>query len=433
MLKLSPNEIRETVTALPDQDIIGLLYDWEYWSRPEQRIPQTDWQTWLLLAGRGFGKTRTGAETVRDFVKRGKVRRIGLVGATAADVRDVMVEGPSGILAVSPPGERPVYEPSKRRLTWPNGTLATTYSADEPERLRGPEHDLVWGDEIASWRYPEAMDNLMFGLRTGLALRLLTTTPKPTKLIKEILEDKDTFVTRGSTYANRLNLSPKFFEKVIKKYEGTRLGRQEINAEVLEDIANALWKRAILEQCRIKKEKFEKEIGIERMKRIVVSIDPNVTSSETTDEAGITVQGLGPDNHGYLLEDLSISGGPKEWAQKAVNAFHKYQADNIIGEVNNGGEMVGLTVRAVEPGIPFKAVRASRGKHVRAEPIAALYEQGGIHHVGAFPILEDQYSLFSNVGYEGSHSPDRAEAAIWGFTELMLGDAGEFKQSDFSH
>ncbi len=220
---------------------------------------------------------------------------------------------------------------------------------------------------------------------------------------------------------------------VIAKYEGTRLGRQEINAEVLEDIANALWKRAVLEKCRIKKEKFEKEIGIERMKRIVVAIDPNVTSSEATDEAGVTVQGLGPDNHGYLLEDMSISGGPKEWAQVAVNAFHKYRADNIIGEVNNGGEMVELTVRAVEPGIPFKAVRASRGKHVRAEPIATFYEKEEIHHVGTFPILEDQLSMFSNVRYEGPDSPDRAEAAIWGFTELMCGDNGEFTQSGFSH
>lgn len=306
----------------------------------------------------------------------------------------------------------PKYEPSKRRLTWPNGAIATTYSADEPSLLRGPQHDAAWCDELASWQYPETWDMLMFGLRLGMDPRVIvTTTPKPTKLIKELLAAKTTHVTRGSTYDNRGNLAPAFFSQIISKFEGTRLGRQELQAELLEDVVGALWNRKQLDLLRA--------LQLPEMKRIVVAVDPAVTSKENSDETGIVVVGRGFDDKGYVIEDLSCQVSPDQWATKAVNAFKRHQADRIIAEVNNGGDLVQTVLRTVDPNIPYKAVRASRGKVARAEPISALYEQGRILHQGSFPELEDQMCGF--VPDKLECSPDRVDALVWGMTELMLG------------
>jgi len=397
----------------------ALLYDWSFWARPAQLPPEGNWRVWLLLAGRGFGKTRTGAETMRARVTAGKSRRIALVAPTAADARDVMVEGESGILAISPPWDRPRYEPSRRRLTWANGAIATLYSADEPERLRGPQHDAAWCDELGSWRYPEAWDMLMFGLRLGTDPRVVvTTTPRPTKLIRALLADPSVVVTRGSTYDNRANLAPAFFEQIIRKYEGTRLGRQELDAEVLDEVPGALWNRGIIEAGR--------SSTPSALIRVVVAIDPAVTSTEGADETGIIVAGKDAQGRGWVLADLSGRYQPTEWARVAVSAFRAHAADRIVAEVNNGGEMVEATLRMIDPNVPFAAVRASRGKVARAEPVAALYEQGRIHHVGSFPQLEDQMCGFAPAARgdvdrpSARYSPDRVDALVWAVTDLLV-------------
>lgn len=370
-----------------------------------------------MQAGRGFGKTRTGAEWVREEAESIRSKRIALVAATAADCRDVMVEGESGILACCPPSNRPLYEPSKRRLTWPNGVLATMYSADEPERLRGPQHDLAWCDELASWRFPDAWSNLLFGLRLGNNPRAaITTTPKPVQLVREIIKDRNTVVTRGSSYDNRSNLAPAFFDAIIKKYEGTRLGRQELMAELLDDIPGALWTRAMIEACRI-----DGRPG--HFARIVVAIDPAVTSSETSDETGIGVVGLGHDGRCYVLEDCSLRGTPHEWACVAIMAAAKWRADRIVAEVNNGGDLVAANLYGVNPAISFRAVRASRGKLTRAEPVSALYEQGRVHHCGTFPQLEDQMTMWTPQS--GERSPDRLDWLVWAIYDLVIQPAEE--------
>jgi predicted phage terminase large subunit-like protein len=395
----------------------ALETDWRTVARPNQLPPDWEWRFWLVLAGRGWGKTRSGAEWVRSLVENNRAKRIALVAPTAADVRDVIVEGQSGILAISSSWCRPTYEPSRRRLTWPNGAIATTYSADEPERLRGPQHDAAYCDEVGAWRYPEAWDQLMFGLRLGKNPRcVVTTTPRPIKLIKDLLarEGKDVAVTRGSTYENRNNLAPVFLEQIVRRYEGTRLGRQELNAEVLDDVPGALWDRARIDAARVEHQPA--------LRRIVVAIDPAVTSGEDADETGIVVAGTGEDGHGYVLEDLSGRYAPIEWARIAVAAYRRHRADRIIAETNNGGEMVEATVRMVDPNVSFKAVHASRGKFTRAEPVSALYEQTRVHHVGMLPGLEDQMCSFTpDFDRErAKSSPDRVDALVWAFTELMV-------------
>jgi phage terminase large subunit-like protein len=327
-----------------------------------------------------------------------------------------MVEGESGILATAPNWFRPVYEPSKRRLTWPNGAIATTYSADEPERLRGPQHDAAWADEAAAWRYPDAWDMLMFGLRLGRDPRaIVTTTPKPVKLIRDLLakDRKDVRVTRGSTYENKANLAAAFLRQIVRRYEGTRLGRQELLAELLDDVPGALWSRLILEQTRAR--------TAPQMQRIVVAIDPATSTEEKSDETGIIVAGLGENGHGYLLEDLSGQYSPTEWAKRAIGAYHLWKADRIVGEINQGGDMVEATLRAVDGNIPYRGVHASRGKAVRAEPVSALYEQKRIHHVGVLATLEDQMCGMT-IDFDkkvAGYSPDRLDAAVWAFTELL--------------
>jgi len=415
-----PEPARETLAAaLSPAEARALLYDWSFWARPAQLPPQGNWRVWLLLAGRGFGKTRTGAEMIRARVAASTARRLALVAPTAADARNVMVEGESGILTISPPWDRPRYEPSKRRLTWPNGAIATLYSAEEPERLRGPQHDATWCDELGSWRYPEAWDMLMFGLRLGDDPRVVvTTTPRPTKLIRALIADPTAVVTRGSTYENRANLAPAFFDQIIRKYEGTRLGRQEIEAELLDDVPGALWTRGIIEAARAQ--------AAPSLTRVVVAIDPAATSSAQADETGIIVAGKDEQRQGWVLADMSGRYPPTEWAKTAIAAYRAHRADRVVAEVNHGGEMVEATLRAIDSNVPFSAVRASRGKVTRAEPVAALYEQGRVHHVGSFPRLEDQMCDFVPTGYDdvglrsAGHSPDRVDALVWALTNLLL-------------
>ncbi len=381
----------------------------------KQKPPPGDWRVWLLLAGRGFGKTRTGAELVRLRVGMRTARHVALVAPTAADARDVMVEGESGLLAIAPPWNRPEYEPSKRRLTWENGAIATTYSADEPARLRGPQHDFAWCDELAAWRYPEAWDMLMFGLRLGDDPRaVVTTTPRPTRLIKALVADPKVAVTRGSTYDNKNNLAPAFLEQIVRRYEGTRLGRQELEAEILEDVPGALWTHGLIDATRVN--------TVPSLTRIVVAIDPAVSADEHADETGIVVAGKDAAGHGYVLADLSGRYAPTEWARAAIAAYRSHGADRVVAEVNNGGDMVEATLRMVDPAVSFAAVHASHGKVARAEPVAALYEQGRVHHLGALPRLEDQMCCFAH-DYDrvaSGYSPDRVDALVWALSELLV-------------
>lgn len=411
-----PEPLRnKLVRSLTPEQALKIKYDWPYRARPGQLPPPGEWRVWLLLAGRGFGKTRTGAEFVRARVGARTARRIALVAPTAADARDVMVEGESGLLAIAPPADRPLYEPSKRRLTWSNGAIATTYSADEPERLRGPQHDFAWCDELAAWRYPEAWDMLMFGLRLGDDPRaVVTTTPRPTKLIRALIADPKVMMTRGATAENRANLAPAFLDQIVRRYEGTRLGRQELDAELLDDMPGGLWQRGIIEATRTS--------TVPKFSRVVVAIDPAVSASEHADETGIIAAGRDANGHGYVLADASGRYAPAEWARVAIAAYGARQADRIVAEINNGGDMVEATLRMIDPNVPFSAVRAARGKVARAEPVAALYEQGRIHHIGTFAQLEDQMCSFTSdfdrttAGY----SPDRVDALVWAFTELLV-------------
>ncbi len=393
----------------------ALRHDWHGHARADQLPPAGDWFGWLILAGRGWGKTRTGAEWVRGEVEGNRAGRIALVGPTAADVRDVMVEGQSGLLAVSPASFRPVYEPSKRRLTWPNGALPFCFSAEEAERLRGPQHDAAWCDELGAWADAEATwDQLMFGLRLGARPRVaITTTPKPTRLIRALVGRPDFRVTRGRTADNAANLAPTFLETIVGRYGGTRLGRQELDAEILEDVPGALWTRDRIEALRVER--------APELRRVVVAIDPAVTAGEDSDETGLVVAGVGADGHGYVLEDASGRHAPTEWARRAVALFHRHGADRIVAEVNQGSALVEATLRVVDGNVPYRGVHASRGKIIRAEPVSALYEQGRVHHVGALPALEDQLCTFAPGS---ARSPDRLDALVYALTELIVGAPG---------
>lgn len=338
---------------------------------------------------------------------------MAIVGPTAADTRDVMVEGVSGILSCYPEHERPLYEPSKRRITWASGALATMYSADEPERLRGPAHDAAWCDELAAWRFPEAWDQLQFGLRLGTDPRcIITTTPKPVQIIKDLIAHDQTVVTRGSTYENKTNLASGFLTDIVRKYEGTRLGRQELEAELLEDVPGALWTQELIDRQRVHLK------DVPPLVRVVVAIDPAVTASETSDETGIVAVGLAANGHIYPLEDASMKGSPGEWGRASVLVWCSHKGDRIVAEVNNGGDMVEANIRAIHPDIPYRSVRATRGKLTRAEPVAALYEQGRVHHVGFFPAMESQ--MCNWTPNSGDKSPDRLDALVWAIYELVL-------------
>lgn len=387
-------------------------FNWAEKGRPEQQTPPGNWYVWLYMAGRGAGKTRTGAEFARQEIKTS--RYFNLIGATADDLRDIMVEGESGILAVCPKDERPKYVPSKRRLEWPNGARSLLFSADEPERLRGKQHSGLWMDELGAWRYGEAYTQAMLGLRLGANPRAyISTTPRPLKLLRDLVRDPKVHVTNSNTYANRDNLSSAFFSSIITKYEGTRLGRQELDGQLLEDTPGALWNLSRIDDLRV-------QVAPE-LSRILVSIDPAVTSGEEADETGLLVVGSSSDGAGWVLADLSGRYTPSEWAGRAIDAYREWNADAIIGEANNGGDMIESTLRAVSASIPFRKVWASRGKVARAEPVSALYEQGKCHHVGTYTVLEDEMCSMTTDGSVGDHSPNRADALVWGFTELLLG------------
>ena len=389
---------------------------WEITARPNQLPPEGDWTIWLLLAGRGFGKTRVLSEMCNAWASSRRAKRIAIVAATASDCRDVVVEGESGILATAPPWCRPVYQATRRRLEWPNGALAYTYSAEEPERLRGPQHDAAICDELGSWRDPSTWDMLQFGLRLGRRPRVVVaTTPRPTKLVKLLLarEGHDVVVTRGTTFENRANLAPGFFDQIVSRYEGTRLGRQELLAEVLMDIPGALWNLDSIDAARRER--------APDLTRVVVAIDPAVSTSEGSDETGIIVAGKDERGHGYVLEDLSGRYQPATWARTAIEAYRRHCADRIVAEVNNGGDMVENTLHTIDPNVTYTAVQASRGKITRAEPVAALYEQNKVHHVGGFPLLEDQMTSFTaDIDRARLGSPDRVDALVWALTELVI-------------
>lgn len=411
-----PEALRNDLIAeLSPKQAQALLRDWAFWARPEQVPPEGRWRVWVYIGGRGTGKTRAGAELVSATVKRGAARRVALVGPTAADVRNVMVEGESGLLNIADPARRPYWEPSKGRLTWPNSAIATIYSADRPDRFRGPQHDFAWCDELAAWRYPAAWDQLMLGLRLGKDPRVVvTTTPRPTRLVRALLADPTVAVTRGTTYDNRANLAPAFVQQIIRRYEGTRLGRQELLAELLDDVPGALWTHAMIDDARAGR--------APELRRVVVAVDPAASSGEEADETGIIVAGKDHAGHGWVLADLSGHYTPAEWARRAVAAYREHKADRIVAEINQGGEMVEATLRMIDPNVPFAAVRAARGKVVRAEPAAALYEQGRVHHLGAFPQLEDQMCAFTSDfdRRAAGFSPDRVDALVWALCDLLV-------------
>ena len=399
-------------SKLNPRELAALQYCWPAWAREDQLPPDGEWLIWFLLGGRGGGKTRAGAEFVRAEVEGGRASRIALIAKTPADVRDVMVEGDSGFLKISPPQMMPLYEPSKRRLTWPNGAMALAFSSHEPDQLRGPQFDLAWCDELASWAYPrQTWDNLMFGLRIGARPHVaITTTPKPIKLLTELLTHPHCVISRCSSYDNRKFLAPSFFEHIIARYEGTTLGRQEIYAELLTEMEGALWIRANIRYAS----------PPEDLERVVVAIDPAVTSGPDSDETGIIVAGR-KEGKWYVLADLSGRFTPDAWARRAIMGLEQYHGDRIIGEVNNGGDMVEHTLRTISATMPYEAVHASRGKRSRAEPIAALYEQGKVSHAQPFELLEDQLCIWTS---ESRESPDRMDALVWALTALQQAVVG---------
>ncbi len=386
----------------------SLKYDWSKWARPSQTLPPGDWRVWLVKAGRGFGKTRTGAEAVRVWVR--SYSRVNIIAPTFDDCRDICIEGESGILAITPRSERPNFIPSRHLLQWPNGATSLLFSADEPDRLRGKQHEKLWCEELAAWRNPEAWDQAMFGLRLGANPQaVVTTTPRPSAIIKALVKDPHTIVTHGTSYENRVNLAPAFLDKIITRYEGTRLGRQELLAEILSDREGALFRQADIDASRVE--------SAPDLVRVVVSVDPATTSHAQSDETGIIVAGR--DNrkpaHFYVLDDLSCTVKPEQWARRAVAAYRRHQADRVVAETNMGGDLVESVIRTVDADVSYRGVRASRGKAIRAEPISSLYQQGRVHHVGIFGELEDQMTDFVPGA---SASPDRMDGLVWALTDL---------------
>jgi phage terminase large subunit-like protein len=426
--------IREVMTA----ERTKRAKAWRKIARPEQLAPGTqgaadprsDWTFWLLLAGRFFGKTRSGAEWAIEQARDRPHSHGALVAPTADDAIKVMLsagreglDGMSGILAVSPPDFRPIYEPSKRTITWPNGSVATLYSAEEPNRLRGPQHHWGWVDEIAAWeKEQEAWNQFLFGLRLGTRPQAcITTTPRPIPIVKAFLKNPRVAVTRGRSRDNAANVAPTVFAEILDKFEGTRLGRQELEGEILEDAEGALWTGDMIERLRVRE--------APPMRRTVVAIDPAVSTNEGSDETGIIVFGVAPcrcksnghpieEMHGFVLADLSGKHSPDAWARKAIGAYREHEADRIVAEINNGGALVEANLRTVDRNVPYTGVHAAKAKRPRAEPVAALYEQGKVHHVGGYAKLEDQMCTWEAM--TNQRSPDRMDALVWAVTETML-------------
>ena len=419
-------DLRGFLADLPDPMLSGLATDWLYLARDDQLPPPGDWTTWAVIGGRGSGKTRLGAEWVRGLAvgdplfAAEAVGRIALVGETYHDVRDVMIEGPSGLLALAPRGwGRPVWQPSLRRVRWPNGAVALAFSAEEPDSLRGPQFGAAWSDEAAKWRHAEAAwDMLQFGLRLGARPRgLVTTTPRPVPLIRRLLADPRTHVTRCRTVDNAGNLAPGFLDAVVGRYAGTGLGRQELDGELVEDRPGALWTRAALDAARVD--------AAPALARVVVAVDPPASSRTGADACGIVAAGrLG--ERAYVLADAPLArASPQGWAAAALALYHRLGADALVVEVNQGGEMAAAVLAECDPAVPVTPVRATRGKYLRAEPVSVLYAQGRVRHVGAFPALEDELCAFGPGGLSSGASPDRLDALVWALTHLALDRPGE--------
>ena len=411
---------------LSDSEIAYMLGSWEFAARLDQLPPASGqgggpWSTWAVIGGRGAGKTRTGAEWVRGLAlglpgfALAPTARIALIGETLNDVRDVMIEGVSGLLSIHAGDEMPRWEPSRKKLTWPNGAIAQAFSAEDPNSLRGPQFEAAWCDELAKWRKAEeTWDMLQFGLRLGSHPRqIITTTPRPIPLLKRLLRDPTTCITRAPTSANAANLSDRFMQKVLAAYGGTRLGRQELQGEMIEDVAGALWTRQMLEDARADKPG--------NLVKIVVAVDPPASSGKRADACGIVAAGIDASGMIHVLADASLSQArPAQWAQAAAALYHRLEADVLVAEVNQGGEMVERVLREVDAGLPVKMVRATRGKYLRAAPVAQLYEQGRVRHCSPFPALEDELCSFCPDGLPNGRSPDRMDALVWAITALAL-------------
>lgn len=434
LVSAGPETQKEFLDSLSDGEILSLPYLFDFWAMEHQRPPEGDWRTWVILGGRGAGKTRAGAEWVRGQVEgarpldAGRCHRLALVGETIDQVRDVMIFGESGIMACSPPDRRPVWQATRKRLQWPNGAVAQVFSAHDPESLRGPQFDGAWVDELAKWKKAqETWDMLQFGLRLGEAPQVcVTTTPRNVGLLKELLDRESTVTTSAPTEANRANLAAGFLDEVRARYAGTRLGRQELDGVLIDEADGALWTPARLEAGRIE--------ASPELDRIVVAIDPPVTGKDGSDECGIVVAGAitqGPvqDWKAYVLADASIpAASPMAWANAAILALEQFGAEKLVAEVNQGGDLVEQVIRQVDPIVPIRTVHASKGKVARAEPIAALYEQGRVCHVRGLDMLEDQMCQMTAQGFEGRGSPDRVDALVWALTELMIVPAAKWRR-----
>lgn len=430
----TPELVDEFLGGLSNEALLALPWMFEFWALPHQLPPDGAWKTWVIMGGRGAGKTRAGAEWVRAEVEGprpldpGRAKRVALVGETVDQVREVMVFGESGILACSPPDRRPVWEATRKRLVWPNGAVAQVFSAHEPESLRGPQFDAAWVDELAKWkRGAEAWDQLQFALRLGSHPRqVVTTTPKNVAVLKAILKNPSSVVTHAPTEANRAYLAASFLEEVQARYGGTRQGAQELEGLLIEDAEGALWTTAMLEAARVE--------AVPQLSRIVVAVDPPVTGHGASDECGIVVVGAmaeGPpqDWRAVVLEDASVAGAsPDQWARAAIAAMQRHGAERLVAEVNQGGDLVQTVIRQVDALVPFRAVRATRGKTARAEPVAALYEQGRVKHLRGLQRLEDQMCRMTLRGYEGKGSPDRVDALVWALTDLLIEPAQKWSR-----
>ena len=419
-------DVTDVLSRLDPKKAEELRYNWKFWARPEQISPEGDWNTWLILAGRGFGKSRAGTEWVREMVKQGH-KRIALVTATNSDIERVAITGESGFLNSCWKGDKtykgeamglPNWSPTKRTLTWENGAQVQAFSAEEPERLRGPQFSAAYLDELCAWsKDRQTYEQLQFTLRLGKHPQIcIATTPKPTKLIRGIIKNPKTVVTYGSTFDNSANLASSYLQAVKEQFEGTRLGRQELYAEILDESAGALWTRDMLAACEIEEEdsvEFAKTLA-----RVVVAVDPAVSSNADSDMTGIVVAGVDINGVCYVLEDATDRLTPEGWASKAIDLYHKYGADRIVYERNQGGDMVRYTFKTVDETVPLKAVHASRGKYARAEPVASLYERGRVKHLRGLDELETQLVTWEPLGSIGS--PDRLDAMVWAITELAL-------------
>lgn len=425
-LRSMGKDVAEVLSQLDPKKAEELRYTWPFWARENQMPPAGDWNVHFINAGRGFGKTRCGVEQCREWVKQG-VKRIAIIAATNSDIERTMIRGESGFLNSCWSGDKtnkgvhlglPEWSPTKRTLTWANGAQAQAFSAEEPERLRGPQFEKAWCDELAAWnRDRDTWDMLSFTLRLGKKPQVVvTTTPRPTKLVRDITKNPKTVVTSGSTFDNSANLAATYIETVKNQYEGTRLGRQELYAEILDEASGALWNRAVLESCSL--EVNDPVEYAKSLSRVVVAVDPAVTSNAESDMTGIIVAGIDVNGTCTVLEDATDRFTPEGWATKAVELYDKYSADRIVAERNQGGEMVRHTLQTVNDTIPIRLVHASRGKYARAEPVSALYERNKVKHVKGLDQLEDQLVQWEPLGSIGS--PDRLDAMVWAITDLAL-------------